>query len=816
MNVDDKEIKKIKTRKNRFIRWFIYAGSGGLIILLILVGVVSYGFYHFGRDLPDHQQLATYSPPTMTRVYTGDGRLLDEYATEKRIYVPLKATPRIVIDAFLSAEDRNFYDHFGVDPISVFGAVIKNLGSLNSERKLIGASTITQQVAKNFLLTNEASFSRKFKEAILAIRIEKTFTKDRILELYLNEIYLGFRSYGVAAASLNYFGKALSELDIAEVAFLAALPKAPNNYHPIHKKEAAIIRRNWVIERMFENGFITSEESLEAKNSSLQLNPRPQETFVVAKYFTEEVRRWLINKFGESTLYEGGLSVKTTLDPRLQYIADKVLRQGLINYDRRHGWRGSIGQLKKDDFDNIESALKKIDTPTVPEDWELAVVIKQSKDLAFIETKTGTKGHITLEELSWAKQINNKKIKSPGEVLNIGDIVFVEPINSRSKEFYLRQPVEVEGALVALDPHSGRVLAMVGGFDYNRSEFNRATQANRQPGSSFKPFVYLAAIENGLTPASKVLDAPVVVDQGPNLPKWKPKNYSNRFYGLSTLRLGLEKSQNLMTVRVAQTLGHQTLGDYVKKFGISKVASIHPSAALGTGLTNLINLTSAYGMLVNGGRKITASMIERIQDKNGITIFKRDTRDCIKCIVKHYDGINPLPLDDSREQLVDPQSAYQIVSMLEGVVKRGTGKIVRDVGKTLGGKTGTTNGFLDAWFVGFSPDLAVGVFVGYDMPQSLGKKESGGKVAAPIFRDFMMKSLENSPAIPFRVPPGIQFIRIDRHTGERADQETKDVIVEAFRSDTEPFKNRKNFQQDFNEDTLLFREGLKEGLGGIY
>ena len=816
----DPKTKGQSHKKNLWIRASIYLITSVLFLIVMAIGVGTYGFYHYGRDLPDHQQLAIYEPPTMTRVYAGDGRLLDEYAVEKRIYMPLKAMPRRVIEAFLSAEDRNFYEHFGVDPISIFSALVKNIGSLNSERKLIGASTITQQVAKNFLLTNEASFSRKFKEAILAIRIEKTFTKDRILELYLNEIYLGFRSYGIAAAALNYFGKALSELNLAELAYLAALPKAPNNYHPVRKHKAAILRRNWVIDRMLENEFISITQAQEAKGTPLELKPRTPESFVVAKYFGEEVRRWLIQRFGEDNLYKGGLSVRTTLDPKLQAIANKVLRKGLINYDRRQGWRGPLENFIFDDLNNAKIALEKFNYPPAPKNWKLAIVTALSGDEAIINIKGGGRGVITLNELSWAKPVrgwkHGKKVKTPNEVLTLGDIIFVEKILNNKNDYYLRQTTLVEGALVAIDPHNGKVLAMVGGFDYMRSQFNRVTQAYRQPGSSFKPFVYLAAIENGLTPATTILDAPVVLDQGPGLPKWKPRNYSNRFYGPSTLRLGHEKSQNLMTVRVAQKLGQQTLADYAKKFRLNEGNPIHISAALGTGVTTLMNLTSAYAMLVNGGRKISTRMVERIQDRNGKTIFRSDIRNCKFCIGEYDNKINPLPIEDIREQIIDPQSAYQIVSMLEGVVERGTGKVVRAVGKPLGGKTGTTNDFLDAWFIGFSPDLAVGVFVGYDMPRSLGPKESGGKVAAPIFRDFMLESLKGMPAIPFRVPPGIQFIRIDSRTGFRAGIGTKNVIVEAFKSCTEP-PNAKNYYPENSEtENLSTGKITKDGLGGLY
>jgi penicillin-binding protein 1A len=806
-------------RRRPIFRGLVYLFATLLLLAIIAAGAGVYLFYHYGRSLPDHQQLAEYEPPTVTRIHAGDGRLLAEYANEKRVFVPLSAMPRQLIQAFLAAEDRNFYEHFGVDPVSVAGAVIKNLGNMGGDRRLIGASTITQQVAKNFLLTNEASFARKIKEAILAIRIEKAFSKDRILELYLNEIYLGFRSYGVAAAALNYFSKSLDDLSLAEMAYLAALPKAPNNYHPLRKYDAALIRRNWVIDRMVVNDFVEADAGEVAKLVPLRVISRAPEEFFVSEYFSEEVRRWLIGRYGENGLYEGGLSVRTTLDPHLQNVADNVLRRGLVAYDRRHGWRGPLGNLG--DSEDTLSALKAFEAPPSPPEWRIAAVAGVSAAELVIDMLDGSSGAIPLEELSWARRFSDDgkpgaKVEAAGDVAQIGDVVFVEPMAELTGHFHLRQIVEIEGALVALDPHNGRVLAMAGGFDYHRSQFNRATQASRQPGSAFKPFVYLAAMDNGFTPASVVLDAPIVIDQGPGLATWKPENYSQKFYGLSTLRLGLEKSRNLMTIRIAQRLGIEVLAEYAARFGIDDDLPRTPAASLGAGETRLINLTAAYAMLVNGGRRIEPAMVERIQDRNGKTLYRRDPRACSTCPATAPSSYSPPVLLDTRERVADPLSAYQVVSMLEGVVRRGTGRIVRDVGRPLGGKTGTTNDYRDGWFVGFSPDLAVGVFVGYDTPRSLGRRESGGRVAAPIFRDFMAEGLAGTPAIPFRVPPGIRFVRIDGRTGGAPGAESNSVIVEAFKPGTEPV-----LDGDTRGGRPVSKENLsdpvsRDGLGGLY
>ena len=777
-----------------------------LTLILILLGTVGAGvllwaFITYGQSLPEHRQLADYQPPVVTRLHAGDGRLLAEYATQHRIYVPVAAMPNALIKAFLAAEDADFFSHIGIDLTSLAAAVIANIRAIGTNRRPRGASTITQQVAKNFLLTSEVSIERKIKEAILALRIERALSKTRILELYLNEIYLGFGSYGVAAAALNYFDKSLDELTIAEAAFLAALPKAPNNYDPIRRRTAAMARRNWVIAQMQENGFISASEAAGAREADLVIRSRSMSQRFDAAYFTEEVRRQLLDRFKASGLYGGGLSVRTTLDTRLQAIAEDALRFGLEKYDRRHGWRGPIAHLPQ--LAEWEAGLRMLGRPAgMRKAWKTAVVIAVERKRAQLGLADGSAGVIPLSELRWARQWRKNqrldaKVTAASDVLVPGDVVFVEPITtkagSRSKEvatYGLRQIPDVGGAIIAIDPHTGRVLAMSGGWNYGLSEFNRATQARRQPGSAFKPFVYLAALDHGWTPTTRILDAPFVLDQGPALGKWKPSNYSNKFYGPSALRLGLEKSRNLMTVRLAQTLGMPTVVAYARRFGISDAMPLQLSMALGAGETTLLRMSIAYAMLVNGGKRVTATLIDQVQDRNGRTVFRHDQRRCPRCRPAAWSN-QPVPwLKDEREQVADPASAYQIVRLLEGVVTRGTARDIASLNKPLAGKTGTTNDNIDAWFVGFTPDLVVGTFVGFDNPRTLGPRNTGSTVAAPIFKRFMAQALDGMPEVPFRAPPGILHVRIDAETGLLARADDTNVIVEAFKSGTEPTRLR--------------------------
>lgn len=768
-----------------------------MVVLVIAgAGAVLFGFYHFGKGLPEYQQLADYNPPVVTRIHAGDGRLMAEFARQKRVFVPIEVMPKQIIKAFLSAEDKTFYTHPGIDIPGIARAMATNISRMGSNRRPIGASTITQQVAKNFLLTNEVSIARKAKEVILALRIERAFTKDRILELYLNEIYLGFGSYGVAAAALNYFDKSLDQLTLGETAFLAGLPKAPNNYNPVRRPQAARDRRDYVLNRMTADGFIALTAAAVEMGKPVTVRPSTRADVARADYFVEEVRRELLDQYGDKGLYGDGLSVRTTLDSRLQRIADSSLHYGLSAYDRRHGWRGPLGRV--DMAKDWRGAMARIALPSDVIEWKTAVVTGLTAGEVAIGFADNTTGIIPFAEMRWARPVDNKgkrgpRIKRPSDVLAAGDVIAVEAVTRKNKDenwpadtYGLRQVPKVSGGVVALDPHTGRVLAMSGGFSAEISEFNRVTQARRQPGSAFKPFIYLAALDKGFTPSSQILDAPFVIDQGPGLGRWRPANYSNKFYGASPLRLGIEKSRNLMTVRLAQNIGMDSVVEYAKRFGV--VDNLPPllSMSLGSGETTLMRMTTAYAMLVNGGKRISPTLIDKIQDRTGKTIFRHDQRDCDACRDTEWDAEAEPSLPDNREQIADAKTAYQIVSMLEGVVKRGTGRRINAIGKPLAGKTGTTNDSRDTWFVGFSPDLAVGVYVGFDNPTPLGKGETGSSVAAPVFKKFMEDALKNQPAIPFRVPPGLRLVRVDPATGRPPRAGARGAILEAFLPGTVP------------------------------
>lgn len=762
---------------------------------VIVIVVIISSLFEYSSQLPDYRQLAKYEPAVTTRLYAGDGQLLMEYATEKRFFVPVDKIPERVKQAFIAAEDKNFYHHGGVDFIGIARAMIRNIISIGSGRRPSGASTITQQVAKNFLLTPEVSYKRKIKEAILATRIEQAFSKDHILELYLNEIYLGNRSYGVASAALNYFGKSLDDLSLEETAYLAALPKGPNNYNPKTKMAEAVGRRNWVIDRMVVEGYVTDEEAKEAKALPLSTVDRRNEFVKDAQYFSEEVRRRVTKQFGEDALYEGGLIVRTTVDPKLQEIATKVFREELQAYDLRHGWRGAVANVEL--TADWEDKFKTVEMPKgADKNWQKAIVLKVENKKAQIQTLEGEKGEIPLAVLAWARKcLQDQGISeapnSVGKVLTAGDVVYVEKLSEKEiaakklsqNAYYLRQVPNVEGGLVAMDPHTGRILALVGGYDFAKSQFNRATQAYRQTGSAFKPFVYTAALDNGYSPTDLILDAPFVLDQGEGLPKWKPKNYSTRFYGLSTLRQGIEKSRNLMTVRLAQDLGMDKVSEYADKFGINHHLPKLLSMSLGAGETRLIDMANGYSMIVNGGKKVDPYFIEQIQDRYGNTILKHDRRVCTDCNAEAWQS-QPLPkLDDVREQIVDPLTAYQMTSILEGVAIRGTAARLRQLNRHLGGKTGTTNENKESWFVGFSPDLVVATYIGFDEPRTLGKRETGASAALPIFLNFAKQAFAGQPDIPFRIPQGIKLVRINYNTGHPAKPQDSSVIVEALKPD---------------------------------
>lgn len=769
--------------------------AGGL--LLSLVAAAAFAVYLFGlsQDLPDYEVLAKYEPPVTTRVYGNDGSLVAEFARERRLYVPIEAMPDLVTNAFVSAEDKNFYEHKGLDFKGILRAQLSNVGNLIRGRRLEGGSTITQQVAKNFLLSSEQKIERKMKEWLVTHRIEKAFTKDHILELYLNEIYLGNRSYGVAAAALNYFDKSLDELTVEEAAYLAAIPKGPSNYHPINNHDRAVERRNWVIGRLFEDGKISLDEMNAAQAAPLNARIAPPlgARDWASEYFAEEVRKQIAEKYGSEALYDGGLAVRTTIDPRFQKVAGQALRRWLIDYDQRHGWRGAISTMAvteawPQEFAEVEKTLssnKRISADLEP--WKPALVLESKGKLAKIGFADGSEGAIALGDLSWARSYKSvdslgAEVTSVDQVLKRGDVIYVEG-KSKEGSFILRQPPAVNGALVAMDPHTGRVLAMVGGFSFQLSEFNRAIQAKRQPGSTFKPFVYATALDSGYTPSSIVLDAPFVA---PGVDSWwKPGNYAEgRFYGESTLRLGIEQSRNTMTARLAQDLGIGRIVDYVAKFNLSDNLPRELAISLGSGETTLMRITAAYSTFVNGGRRVTPFVIDRVQDRQGKTVDINDKRQCLDCREQVWSSQAEPQLSDDRDQVMDPRTAYQIVSMLEGAVARGTGSAVKKaVDKPIAGKTGTTNDYKDAWFVGFAPDLAAGVYVGFDMPQTLGQGEAGGRVAAPIFGDFMAEALKDQPGVPFRIPSGIRLVRVNAKTGQPAAPGDPNVILEAFKAE---------------------------------
>lgn len=791
----------------------LWAASTAVIVGVIALIAVSIYVVQVTEDLPDYEQLAEYEPPVMSRMHAGDGALIAEYAFERRVFVPIEAIPPHVVQAFLAAEDRNFYSHSGIDLMGMVRAAISNIGNMARGRRLEGGSTITQQVAKNFLLSSEQRIARKVQEMVLALRMERAFTKDRILELYLNEIFLGNRAYGVAAAALNYFDSSLDELELHEIAYLAALPKAPNNYHPTRRTSAAIARRNYVLDRMAANGFITEEQAREAQAQPLETVRRLQgETYLAAEYFVEEVRRELFNMYGEEQLYSGGLSVRTSLNTRAQLAARSALRAGLVEYDRRYGYRGAIAQLEN--FDNWPEQLAEIEVPRdLDEGWTHAVVLEVNDSSAQIGTVDRARGHIPLSELRWARRPSRSSttnfpvlgpaIQRASDVLELGDVVLVQRLTEEGDAYGLRQVPEVNGAVMALDPYTGRVLAMIGGYSFQQSQFNRATQARRQPGSSFKPFVYAAALDNGFTPASIILDAPFAATGGGDARFYRPSNYSDQFYGPSTMRLGLELSRNVMTVRLAQDTGMQPIAEYAERFGIYDRMDPVLSMSLGAGETTLWRLMSAYGALVNGGRRVTPTLIDRVQDRTGQTIYLHDDRECTGCDVDAWvEGLPEPELAELGDEVVDPVTAYQVVSMLEGAVRRGTGSALNSLGRPVAGKTGTTNEFRDAWFVGFTPDLVVGVYVGFDTPVPLGSGEAGGRAAAPIARDAFAPILEEYPVAPFRVPEGVRLVPINARSGEPSVLGRPGVILEAFRPGTEPVRGASR-----EEETLSFGTG---------
>ena len=727
--------------------------------------------WYFSSDLPDYKILANYKPPVSSRVHSGEGQLIAEYALQKRLFIPYDSIPDKVIYSFLSAEDKNFFSHPGIDAKSITRAIIKNLKNYFSEKRLEGASTITQQVAKNFLLTSEVSFKRKIKEAILAFRIERAYSKERIMELYLNQIYLGIGTYGVAAASLEYFDKSVNDLSYEEAALLAALPRAPSKYNPFKSIERAKARRNIVLKNLYDNSYIDSIEYKELKNKEIKTKKRKIELLEEANFYSEEVRRIISDSYGFDDLYKGGLSIRTPLNSNYQIEALKALREGLEEYDRRHGWRGPITNIDTAEWQNNIQQL----TPDKSLNWKLAKVIDVNKLTLKIEIEDKEIGFIDFANINWTRK------KSFEDFLKLNDIIYVSKI--KKNKWNLKQLPKINGAIVVMDPYTGRVLAMVGGFSFKLSEFNRATQAKRQPGSAFKPIVYAAALENGFTPSTIILDAPFVMDQGEGLKTWKPENYGKKFYGPSTLRTGLEKSRNLMTVRVAQKVGFDQISKITKNFGIYDAIPELLSVSLGAAETTLIQLTNAYCTFVNGGKKVIPIFIDRIQDRRGKTIFNADKRKCIGCKeISYLEDEIPI-IQDNRKQIISSETAYQITSMLEGVIKRGTGRKLKNLNLTLAGKTGTTNKNMDAWFLGFTSKLVVGVYVGFDEPKTLGRYETGAKAALPVFEKFIKKVVKKKDALPFKVPKNITLVLVDVESGLQPNASTKKIIYESFKTE---------------------------------
>ena len=742
---------------------------GGIAVFVIL--------WVFSNKLPDYKFLKNYKPSVSSKVYSGEGELVSDFSGQKRIFVPYNSIPKKVINSFLSSEDKNFFSHPGVDAKGVVRAIINNIKNYLYSKRLEGASTITQQVAKNFLLTNEVSLNRKIKEAILAFRIERSLSKKRILELYLNQIYMGQGAYGIASASLEYFDKPISDLNYVEASLLAALPKAPSKYNPYKNIELAKFRRNLVLKNLFDNNYISNKDYNKFIQQEIKLKKRKKIFLEDTRYYVEDIRKNVVNQFGFEKVYKQGFNIKTPLNLELQNIATSSLRKGLEIYDRRKGWRGSLTNKK-----NSKNWKKDLDKFKLEKSigWNIAIVKKINKFSAIIETNDNLKGVINYKSISWTK-------KEFYDLFNIGDIIYVKKI--QDSEYELKQLPKVNGGIVVMDPFTGRVYALSGGFSFKKSEFNRASQALRQPGSAFKPFIYALALENNFSPTTLILDAPLVLAQGTDLKMWKPENYGKKFYGPSTLRTGLEKSRNLMTVRIAQQLGIKKIVNFSKKLGIYENPDELISIALGSAETTLIKLTSAYCSFVNGGKKINPILIDRIQDSEGNTIFNSEKRVCKKCDQISYLSDEIPKVSDKFEQIFSPETAYQITSILEGAIQRGTGRKLKDLNLDIAGKTGTTNKNTDTWFVGFTSKLVVGVYVGMDDPKSLGKRETGARTALPIFKDFIKKAVSKKDARPFKVAKNITMMVIDPVNGEKANFGSKETVIEAFKKNNPNLKN---------------------------
>ena len=828
-----------RSRTRRIVRGVVGTGLALTLVTALLGGAFAWHTYErYAADLPTLDGLRHYQPRVMSRIYAGDQRLIAELATERRIFLPISAIPDQVKQAFISAEDQKFWSHKGVDPVAIARAGWVDLQQYGQGRRPIGASTITQQVAKNMLLGNEVSMARKVKELILAVRIDQSMPKEKVLELYLNEIYLGLQSYGVAAAAQAYFNKPLTDLSLAETAFLAALPKAPNNYNPFRFPDAAKARRDWVLDRMAEDRAITPDQAAKAKATPIQPAPfRRPETVAGAEWFGEEVRRQMVDRFGADASTQGGYVIRTSLDPTLQAAADEALRKGLMSYDRSHGgWRGPVAKLDggpglRAGWSNLLSAQPR-PAGLLP-DWRVAAVLEVNRDeakLGWLERVPGQPAangtprvqSVFLSDLGWARSVRANGLgpspRNVGEVLQVGDVVMVEPVAAipaqgrtaaRAERLLLRQVPQVQGAIVSLDPATGRVLAMSGGWSADVSHFNRATQAQRQPGSSFKPMVYLTALEAGYAPSQKVLDAPFVQNLGAQ-GQWRPNNYGMTFNGPTSLRIALEKSLNLVTVRLAEKVGMDAVAQNAIAFhvvdGMPKVLP----AALGAVETTVLRQASAYAGLAMGGKEVLPSMVDSVQDRDGKVIWRASGVECQGC----NDPSKPPVLIDSRKQVADPQSTFQLVTMMQGVVTKGSGYAAgQGLNRPIAGKTGTSQEANDAWFVGFTADLVTAVWVGFDDNTSLGEKETGGAISAPIWRDFMAQALKTRPVLQFRMPDGLKMASWDSGGGARTD---------AFKPGQDPGSSQGTIgggeapADGLSVNASSSGIGIDSGVGGLY
>jgi penicillin-binding protein 1A len=770
-----------------------------ILILLITIGLglfisIIVILWTYSNKLPDYKFLKNYKPSVSSKLYSGGGELVSDFSSEKRIFVPYNTIPKKVIHTFLSAEDKNFFSHPGVDARGIIRAILRNISNIIYSKRLEGASTITQQVAKNFLLSNEVSLNRKIKEAILAFRIERALSKERILELYLNQIYLGQGAYGIASASLEYFDKPISKLDYAEASLLAALPKAPSKYNPFKNIDLAKYRRDLVIKNLYDNSYISYKKYKKFLNTKIILKKRKKIYLEDARYYVEDVRKFIVEKYGFDKVYKQGFNIKTPINLEIQTIATQSLRDGLIQYDKRKGWRGPL--LNKKDANNWNNDLKKYHLEKSI-GWNLAIIKKINKFFVEIETDQKIAGKIEYQDISWTKKELDKLFK-------VGDVIYVSKI--KDNIFSLKQLPKANGGIVVMDPFTGRIIALSGGFSFKRSEFNRATQASRQPGSSFKPFIYALALENNFTPSTLILDAPIVLDQGEDLKMWKPENYGKKFYGPSTLRIGLEKSRNVMTVRIAQELGLKKISTFSKQLKIYENPEELMSISLGSAETTLLKLTTAYCSFINGGKLIEPIFVDRIQDSEGNTIYNSEKRICKKCNEISFLGEETPKITDNFPQIFSAETAYQVTSMLEGAVQRGTGRKLKDLNLDLAGKTGTTNENTDAWFIGFTSNLVVGVYVGFDEPKSLGRYETGSKAALPIFKVFIKNAVKKKDARPFKVAKNIKMMVIDLITGKKANFASKKTIIEAFkknRVENINFKGKDDLQYKIDKSNIL-------------